>query len=134
VFAAAALPDGTRAYVGAYYEDSNNNICPQVTEIDAVSNTVASSTPIPGFPDATVPGSQYYIPICTTTRFRFTMAAGGDSSRAYFTSCDGGAVDIIDTSSESYILNLPTPVGTLPPIPPNPQNPPQNPVFLLAGP
>jgi hypothetical protein len=43
-------------------------------------------------------------------------------------------VNIIDTSSDTYGLNLPAPVGSSPPIPPSLQNPPQNPVFLLAGP
>ncbi len=62
------------------------------------------------------------------------MAAGGDSSRAYLSSCDGGNVNIIDTSNDTYIENLPAPVGSRPPIPPNPLNPPQNPVFLFAGP
>src|ERR1039458_7489361 len=38
VVAVPALPDAGRAYVGSYYEDSNNNICPQVTVIDAKSN------------------------------------------------------------------------------------------------
>jgi hypothetical protein len=136
--AVAALPDGSRAYVGSYYQDANDNICPQVTVIDANSNTV--ETPpiaIPGFPDATNPSSAYYVPVCaapTTTRFRFMMAAAGDSSRAYFSSCDGGMVNIIDTTSDTYILNLPAPVGTRSPIPPAQLNPPQNPVFLLAGP
>lgn len=130
----AALPDGSRAYVGAYYEDSNNNICQQVTVIDAASNTVKSSIAVPGFPDATIPGSQYNVPVCATTRFRFTMAAGGDSSRVYLASCDGGMVNIIDTSDDTYVQNLPAPVGARPPIPPNPQNPPQNVVFLIAGP
>lgn len=134
VAAVAALPDGSRAYVGAYYEDSNNNICPQVTVIDARSYTVRSSTAVPGFPDATIFGSLYYVPACTTTRFRFTMAAGGDSSRAYLASCDGGNVNIIDTTNDTYIQNLPAPIGARPPIPPNLQNPPQNPVFLFAGP
>jgi DNA-binding beta-propeller fold protein YncE len=120
-----------------------NNLFPQVTEVNTVSNTAATTIAMPGFPDATVQGSPYYAPVCATTRdtvgplgsgFRFMMAAGGDSTRAYFASCDGGVVDIIDTSAEQYVLNLAAPVGTLPPIPPNPQNPPQNPVFLLAGP
>jgi hypothetical protein len=43
-------------------------------------------------------------------------------------------VNIIDTSTDTYFLNLNAPIGTRPPIPPNPQNPPQNPVFLIAGP
>jgi len=126
VAAVAALPDGSRAYVGSYYEDAADNFCPQVTVIDVASNTIKSSITIPGFPA--------YDAFCSHTSFRVTMAAGGDSSRAYLASCDGGMVNIIDTSSDTYGLNLPAPIGSLPPIPPNPQNPPQNPVFLIAGP
>jgi hypothetical protein len=102
------------------------NICPQVTVINAASDTIKSSFAVPGF--------AAYDAFCSTTRFRFMMAAGGDSTRAYLSSCDGGMVNIIDTSTDSYILNQAAPVGTRPPIPPNPQNPPQNPVFLIAGP
>ncbi len=135
VAAVAALPDGSRAYVGAFYVDASDNVCPQVTVIDAVSNTVRSSAAVPGFPDATnmaVP--LYYVPVCATTRFRFNMAAGGDSSRIYLASCDGGMVNIIDTSTDTYFLNQPAPIGIRPPIPPSPLNPSQNPVFLIAGP
>ncbi len=122
----AALPDGSRAYAGTYYEDASGNICPQVTVIDAVGSTVKTTIAIPGF--------AAYDAFCSTTRFRLTMAAGGDSSRAYLASCDGGMVNIIDTSTDSYILNQPEPAGTRNTIPPGPQNLPQNPVFLLAGP
>jgi DNA-binding beta-propeller fold protein YncE len=126
VAAVAALPDGSRAYVGAYYEDTVNNInyiCPQATVINVASNTIKSSTAVPGFPanDA----------LCSATRFRVTMAAGGDSSRAYLASCDGGMVNIIDTTSDTYVLNLPAPLGVRPG---GQQNLPQNPVFLFAGP
>ena len=126
VAAVAALPDGSRTYVGAYYEDLSGNFCPQVTVINVANNTIKSSFAVPGFPA--------YDAFCAPTRFRMMMAAGGDSSRAYLSSCDGGNVNIIDTTSDSYILNLPAPVGTRPPIPPSLQNPPQNPVFLFAGP
>jgi DNA-binding beta-propeller fold protein YncE len=135
VAAVAALPDGSRAYVGSYYEDAVNNvnyICPQVTVIDVASNTIKSYFAVPGFPA--------YDAFCFPTivsprvRFRLMMAAGGDSTRAYLSSCDGGNVNIIDTSSDTYILNLPAPIGSRPPILPSPQNPPQNPVFLIAGP
>jgi hypothetical protein len=108
------------------------NICPQMTVVNTMSNTVETSIAIPG--------SAAYNAFCSPAqtarapRFRLTMAAGGDSSRAYLASCDGGNVNIVNTSSETYVLNLPAPIGTLSPIPPNPQNPPQNPVFLLAGP
>jgi hypothetical protein len=135
VVAVAALPDGSRAYVGAYYTDANDNICPQVTVINATNNTIETpSIPIPGFPDATNPSSQYYVPACATTRFRFMMAAGGDSTRVYFSSCDGGLVDIINTSTDAYLVNITAPIGIRPLIPPASQNPPMNPVFLIAGP
>jgi len=134
VVAVAALPDASRAYVGSFYLDNLGNVCPQVTVIDASSNTVKSSIAVPGFPDATVVGSPYYAQVCAKTRFRFMMAAGGDSSRVYLSSCDGGNVNIIDTSNDTYIENLPAPIGSRPPIPPDQQNPPQNPVFLIAGP
>jgi len=116
---AASLPDGSRAYVGSYYEDSGF-ICPQVTVIDNVSNTMKSQIAIPGFPA--------FDTFCSTTRFRLMMAAAGDSSRAYLSSCDGGNVNIIDTTTDSYTSNLPAPAGS------RLQNPPQSPVFLIAGP
>jgi hypothetical protein len=135
VVAVAALPDASRAYVGAYYEDSNNNICPQVTVIDAKSNiTETPSIAIPGFPDATIQNlpnglpDPNYVPVCVNNRFRFMMAAGGDSSRAYLSSCDGGDVHIIDTSNDTYNGSLSAPPGA------RVNNPPQNPVFLFAGP
>jgi DNA-binding beta-propeller fold protein YncE len=135
VAAVAALPDGSRAYVGAYYRDSLDNICPQVAVIDATSNTVKSFFGVPGFPDATnSSNAPYYAPACATARFRMTMAAAGDSFRAYLASCDGGNINIIDTSNDTYIESQQAPVGSRPPIPPSSLNPPQNPVFLFAGP
>jgi DNA-binding beta-propeller fold protein YncE len=103
-----------------------SNICPQVTVINTVSNTIKNAIAIPGFPA--------YDSFCSAARFRFTMASGGDSSRAYLASCDGGMVNIIDTSTDTYFLNLTAPISTRSPIPPDPLNPPQNPVFLIAGP
>src|SRR5208282_1154281 len=126
VAAVAALPDGSRAYVGAYYEDASDNICPQVTVIDVASNAIKTSIAIPGF--------AAYDAFCSSTRFRIMMAAAGDSTRAYLSSCDGGNVNIIDTSNDTYILNQPAPIGSRAPNPPNPLSPPQNPVFLIAGP
>ena len=126
VAAVAALPDGSRAYVGSYYEDASGNFCPQVTVIDAASNTIKSKIAVPGFPafDAFCSPSQSQ----RAPRFRIMMAAGGDSSRVYLASCDGGNVNFIDTSSDTYIMNLQAPIGS------RLGNPPQNPVFLVAGP
>jgi len=132
VAAVAALPDGSRAYVGAFYEDASGNLCPQVTVIDVASNTVKPPIAVPGF----IAFDAFCAPAQSqqTARFRIMMAAGGDSTRVYLSSCDGGMVNIIDTSSDTYILNLPAPVGTRQTIPPSPQNLPQSPVFLFAGP
>ena len=149
-----AIVSGTTACPGTCFQTANStstdgttypvsgsgagsNVVPQVTVVVTSSNTVKTNVTIPGFPDATnqtYANGDYYVPVCATTRFRFMMAAGGDSTRAYLSSCDGGAVDIIDTSVDQYILNQAAPVGTRPPIPPDPQNPPQNSVFLIAGP
>ena len=128
----APLPDGSDAYVGSYYEDMSGNICPQVAVINTVSNILETYIAIPGFPayDAFCSPAQY----AQAPRFRIMMAAGGDSTRAYLSSCDGGNVSIIDTSSESYIVNMPAPVSSRTPALGSTLNPPQNPVFLLAGP
>jgi hypothetical protein len=124
---AAALPDGSRAYFGAFYEDSSSppNICPQVTVINTSNNSVKAVIAVPGFPN--------FDDLCANTRFRVTMAAGGDSSRTYLASCDGGGVNVIDTSTDSFLVNLPGPVSSRPPISTG-QPPPQSPVFLIAGP
>lgn len=123
--AVAALPDGSRAYVGSFYRDAaTGNLCPQVTVINTTGNTVKANIPVPGFPN--------YDAFCSTTRFRFTMAAGGDSSRIYLASCDAGNVNIIRTTDDTYLLNLTAPPSARPPI--GNQPPPQNPVFLIAGP
>ncbi len=115
---------------------TGSNIFPQVSVVNLLlNNSITKTIGLPGFPDATNPNTlPYYAPVCATTNFRFMMAAGGDSSRAYLSSCDGGNVNIIDTSNDTYIENLPAPVGSRAPIPPSSFSPPQNPVFLLAGP
>ena len=106
---------------------TGNNIFPQVTVVNLLSNTIA-------VPAIVIPGFAAYDAFCATTRFRLTMAAAGDSSRAYLASCDGGMVNIILTATESYIENQPAPASTRNTSPPGPQNFPQNPLFLLAGP
>jgi DNA-binding beta-propeller fold protein YncE len=128
VLAAAALPDGSRAYVGSFYLDNLGNVCPQVTVITTSNNTFKTSIAVPGFP------AYSFCADPTQTRFRLNMAAGGDSSRVYLASCDGGNVNIIDTSTDTYILNTPAPYSVRPPVSGGTLNPPQNPVFMIAGP
>jgi len=129
----AALPDGSRAYAGSFYEaavGATNYICPQVTVIDVASNTAKPPVAIPGF----AAYDDFCAPNPTRSpRFRIMMAAGGDSSRAYLSSCDGGSVNVIDTSTDSYLLNLQAPISSRS-VQGSTFNPPQNPIFLLAGP
>ena len=128
VLAAAALPDGSRAYVGSFYLDNLGNVCPQVTVITTSNNTIKTNIAVPGFP------AYAFCADPTQVRFRINMAAGGDSTRAYLASCDGGNVNIIDTSTDTYILNIPAPYSVRPPVSGSTLNPPQNPVFMIAGP
>jgi hypothetical protein len=62
------------------------------------------------------------------------MAAAGDSTKVYMSSCDGGGVNVIRTSDDTFVLNIPAPSSARSPIPPNVEPPSQNPVFLIAGP
>ncbi len=147
----SAIVSGTTACPGTCFQASNptttngttypvsgsgtgSNIFPQVSVVDVLSNFITKTIGVNGFPDATIQKlpdglpDPYYVPVCASTRFRFMMAAGGDSSRAYLSSCDGGNVHIIDTSDNTYIGSLSAPPGS------RANNPPQNPVFLFAGP
>ena len=119
-----------------------NNIFTQVTVVWTASNTVKTTVQFPGFPDATNPATQYYVPACVApvgptpyrATFRFMMAAAGDSSATYMSSCDGGSVNIIDTSTDTYSNTVLEPIGVRQTIPPSPLNLSQNPVFMFAGP
>jgi DNA-binding beta-propeller fold protein YncE len=111
---------------------TGTNFLPQVTVINTSANTVKTTIAMPAVPAA---GPFELLTVCATpTRFRFMMAAGGDSSRVYMSSCDGGNVSIIDTADDTFVASLPATSSARAPIPPNTQPPPQNPVFLIAGP
>jgi YVTN family beta-propeller protein len=166
-----ALPDGSRVYVASYELSSCSDpvfsasckVVPQVTVIDAPSNTVKTTvfplavgqggtTPpsvsesidcIPSVPyspaGVTVPGTSTP---AFSTRFRLSTAAAADSSRVYVGVCDAGSVAIINTTTNTITLGgnvADTLVTNLPApfgagIPPaNSQPPAQNPIFLLTG-
>lgn len=131
-FQAGSLTSGTWPQPPATGPASGtgNNIFPQVTVVNVSSNTIKTTAAIPGF----APYDAFCgLPVSQGgPRFRLTMAAGGDSTRAYLASCDGGTVNIIDTSDDSYVESQPVPASTR--TGSGGQNLPQNPVFLLAGP
>lgn len=151
----AALPDGTRVYVGSAVETTDTTKCSQpiglpavncfltqVTVVDAVSLALRTTSPNPipvPAASATVPaGSPVYTEAnCASVRFRVSMAAGGDSSHVYLAACDAGGVASINTSNDTYVVSLPSPVSAFAPIQTNAnipaQPPPQNPVFLFTA-
>ena len=101
VFAAAALPDGSRAYVGLFYLDNSGKRLPTGDGDHDLNNTIKTNIAVPGFP------AYAFCADPTQVRFRIKMAVGGDSTRAYLASCDGGNINIIDTSTDTYILSTP---------------------------
>jgi hypothetical protein len=154
----AALPDGTRVYVGSAIEATDTTKCTQpiglpavncfltqVTVVDAVGLTLRNSSttspnpiPVPTASATVPPGSPVYTEAnCASVRFRVSMAVGADSSRVFLAACDAGGVASINTSNDTYVVTLPSPVSAYAPIQTNPnvpaQPPPQNPVFLFTA-
>jgi YVTN family beta-propeller protein len=126
----AALPDGTRAYVGSYALTSCSDptfstsclVTPQVTVIDTMANTVkttiyplslAQSGATPSSVSESfdcmpsIPYTPAGVPVPGTstvgfsTRFRVPAAVASDSSRAFVGVCDAGAIAVIDTTTSS---------------------------------
>jgi YVTN family beta-propeller protein len=166
-----ALPDGSRIYVASYQLSSCSDpvfstackVVPQVTVIDAPSNTVKTTvfplsvgqggTTPPSVSESldcipSVPYTPIGVPVAGSsapgfsTRFRLSTAAAADSSRVYVGVCDAGSVAIINTTTNTITLGgnvADTLVTNLPApfgagIPPaNSQPPAQNPIFLLTG-
>ena len=154
----AALSDGTRVYVGSAFETTDSTKCAQVvggppvncyltqiTVIDAGNLTIrtgsaASPNPFPvPTPSATLLAGAPVLAQagCATTRFRLSVVPASDSSRVFLAACDAGGVSTINTTNDTYVVTLPTPVSAFPPIQTDPNVPPQpprqNPVFLLTG-
>jgi len=79
------------------------------------------------------------VPFCETLLVRRHIAPSSDGSKVYVANCDAGGTDIIKTADSSFVLNLPAPVSSLPPIGvidptlPPPPPPPQRPTFVLPA-
>jgi YVTN family beta-propeller protein len=121
----AVLPDGTRAYISSAAFSTSGTVTyvtSRVTVINASSGSTTTTIPL-----STVKAQ----PGCGPNPSELSMAAAADSSRVYVGNCDAGNVAIIQTLSDTMLLQLPAPEsatfsnGT--PLP-------QNPVFVVAGP
>jgi YVTN family beta-propeller protein len=119
----AALPDGTRFYVSSGTV-SGGKVTSTVTVINTADFTVKTTIPI-----ASVAA------VCTVkTWAELSIAAAGDSSRVYVANCDAGNTAIIQTSTDTVLVEMTAPFSAQPPPTPGGTPPPQNPVFVLAGP
>jgi YVTN family beta-propeller protein len=118
----AALPDGTRAYIASFYLDSSTANCSQiigqvavpcvqvqVTALNALTNQVMAAISLPEVPVSSVGN-------CAAARFRISAAPAADSTRVYVAGCDSGDVSIIDTNANKFLVNLPAPVSSFPPV------------------
>jgi YVTN family beta-propeller protein len=118
----AALPDGTRAYIASFYVDSNTANCQQivgqvavsciavqVTVINALTNLMTTAINLPEFAVSSEGN-------CASARFRVSATAAADSSRVYVASCDDGAVAVINTSANRFVVSLPAPLSSFPPV------------------
>jgi YVTN family beta-propeller protein len=117
----AALPDGSRVYV-ASVSVAGGTATSEVTVVNASDGSVRTVIPL-----NTVPAA------CGVATFELFIAASADSSKIYVGNCDARNTSIIQTSSETKVLDLPAPLSAVTPL--SGGNPlPQNPVFVLAGP
>ena len=165
-----ALPDGSRFYVASYATAASGVPCPdptqtaagcvipQVTVFDAGALTIKSTifpllTPVTTTTATTNPNALAPSVFCApvfplpwtpaSARFRMSAAAAADSSHVYASMCDGGAVAIINTTTNTLstggtntpdilVTDLAAPFGAGP-TQSNGQPLPQSPVFLLTG-
>lgn len=114
----AVLPNGTRAYIAS----GTASGIPQATIINtadgSLRTTLTLSSPIMS---------------CTGVRFGLFSAADPGGTRVYVSNCAAGDTAIINTQTDSFVLNLPAPPSAAPPPTPGAGPPPQNPVFIMTG-
>jgi YVTN family beta-propeller protein len=116
----AALPDGSRAYVSSA-SVSGGNVSSKVTVINGADGRIRTTIPF-----TTV------AKVCASNPSELPIAAAADSSRVYVGNCDAGNVAIIQTLSDTMLLQMPAPLSAS--FSTNGTPLPQNPVFVVAGP
>jgi YVTN family beta-propeller protein len=130
----SALNDGTKVYV-ASYQASSTAMTAEVSVIRTSDNTVIGQPITVANVDlTTVPAGA--LANCAAARFRTSIASSVDSSRVYVSVCDAGTTTILNTTGNTLVFPMNSPVSAYPaqtpPTPPAP--PPKNPVMVVAGP
>jgi YVTN family beta-propeller protein len=143
----ASTPNGSRVYVASHSvnptacTDSSDTppcITTNIFVLKAPSNSLQTTITtlhkifVNGAVTSTRPDVPV-VPYCDTLQVRRYVASSGDSSKVYVANCDAGGTDIIRTSDNTFVLNLPAPVSSLPPMFGQTFPPPQRPTFVLPG-
>jgi YVTN family beta-propeller protein len=121
----APLGDGTRVYVTSAAV-SGSTVTSQVTVLYAVDLSVKTIIPLTSVSTSAA--------CATRTWSELSTAASADYSRVYVANCDAGNIAIIQTSSDTLVLDLSAPYSAQKPATAGGVPPPQNPVFVVAGP
>ncbi len=116
-----ALPDGTRVYV-ASAAVSGATVGSSVTVLNSADLSVKTAIRLTSVP----------VVCATDTWSELSIAASADNTRVYVGNCDARNTAVIQTSNDTFLLNIPAPLGAFSPPATNP--PLQNPVLVLAGP
>jgi len=108
------LPDGSRGYVASYFLDSTQNppvIEWQVSVVNLLNNTIRTLAPLD--PSQTLTNVDTVNPTgcgakpfgASPLPFRVAVAAAGDGSQVYVSSCDSGNVSVIITSDDTLLID-----------------------------
>lgn len=95
-----ALPDGSRAYVSSA-SVSGGNVTSRITVINALDGSIRTTIPLTTAVQA-----------CASNPSELYIVAAADSTRVYVGNCDAGSVAIIQTLSDTLLLQMPAPVSS----------------------
>ena len=125
------LPDGSRAYVSLYTISGSPSVLNAgVAVINTGTNTIRKFVSLP---PATIDTLSGHDTGCGTARFRLFVATALDNTRVYVSNCDAGSVGVLQTSDDTFVLNVTSPVSAFSQMPSTGFPPPQNPVFIFQG-
>jgi len=96
----AALPDGSRAYVSSA-SVNGKSVTSSVTVINALDGSIKTTIPLTAASK-----------VCASNPSELSIAGAADSSSVYVGNCDAGNVAIIQTLTDTLVLQMPAPVSS----------------------